>query len=227
MAGTGLKCLTVMHQGFDRIRSYRTCKFLFVCFLAFDNRNCKNFFTEISIQIQHLDCSLFCFFCCCMSSMSFLPQELSGTKERTCCFFPAHYGTPLVVYFRQISVGLDIFLIEITEQSFRSRTYTETFLKFIQSTMRYPCYFRCKTFYVVFFFLQKRFRNKHRHVYILYTCLFESAVKFMLDVFPDCITCRFNCHASFYTCVAAQLCFFYNIRIPLCKIFLHGSDGFY
>ena len=32
--------------------------------------------------------------------------------------------TPLVVYFRQISVGLDIFLIEIAEQSFRSRTYT-------------------------------------------------------------------------------------------------------
>ena len=226
MAGTGLKRLTVMHQGFDRIRGYRTCKFFLVCFLAFDNRNCKNFFTEIGIQIQHLDCSLFRFFCRCMSSMSFLPQELSGTKERTCCFFPAHYGTPLIVYFRQISVGLDIFLIEITEQSFRSRTYTETFLKFIQSTMRYPCYFRCKTFYVVFFFLQKRFRNKHRHVYILYTCLFESAVKFMLNVFPDCITCRFDCHASFYTCVAAQFRFFDNVCIPLCKIVFHGSDRF-
>ena len=61
---------------------------------------------------------------------------------------------------------------------------------------------------------------------ILYTCLFESAVQFMLDIFPDCITCRFDCHASFYTCVAAQFRFFDNVCIPLCKIVFHGSDRF-
>ena len=31
------------------------------------------------VEIQHLHRSLFCFFCCCMSCMAFLPQELSGT----------------------------------------------------------------------------------------------------------------------------------------------------
>ena len=140
--------------------------------------------------------------------MSFLPQELSGTKERTCCFFPAHRRNTTDCILSQ-TVDWIIFLIEITEQSFPEVGRTQRRSGSFRSTTRYPCYFRCKTFYVVFFFLQKRFRNKHRHVYILYTCLFESAVKFMLDVFsPDFLTCRFNCHASFYTCVAAQLCFF-------------------
>ena len=227
MACTGLKSFSIVHQGLDGISSLSTCEFLFICLLAFDNRNCENFLTEIRIDIQHLDCTLLGFLGCCMRCMSFLPQELSGTKERTCCLLPADYRAPLVVYLRQISVRLDIFLIEITEQSLRSRTYTETLLKFVQSTVCYPCYFRCKTLYVVFLFLKKRFRNEHRHVYVLYTCLFESTVKFVLDVFPDCITCRFDRHASFYACVTAQLCFFYNVSIPLCEIFFHGSDSFY
>ena len=155
-----------------------------------------------------------------------MPQEFSGTKERTSCLFPTYYRTPLIIDLRQISVGLDVFLIKIAEQSLRSRTNAETLLQFIQSTMCYPRYFRCKSFYVIFFFLQKRFRNKHRHVHILYTCFFESAVQFMLDIFPDRITCRFDCHASFYTCVAAQFRFFDNVCIPLCKIVFHGSDRF-
>ena len=226
MAGTGLKCFSIVHQRFNCVSCYCTCKFFFVCFLTFDYRNCQNFFAEISIQIQHLDRSFFCFFCCCVSSMSLLPQEFSGTKERTGCLFPTYYRTPLIIDLWQISVGLDVFLIKIAEQSLRSRTNAETLLQFIQSTMCYPRYFRCKSFYVIFFFLQKRFRNKHRHVHILHTCFFESAVQFMLDIFPNRITCRFDCHASFYTCVAAQFRFFDNVCIPLCKIVFHGSDRF-
>ena len=51
-----------------------------------------------------------------MDCMSFLPQELSGTQERSGLLLPTYHGTPLIVYLRQVSVGMDVILIEITEQ---------------------------------------------------------------------------------------------------------------
>ena len=39
---------------------------------------------------------------------------------------------------------------------------------------------------------KQAFRNKHRHVYILYAGLFETTVQLFLDVLPDCIACRFD-----------------------------------
>ena len=227
MAGTGLQGFSVMHQGFDGVSSFCTCKFFFVCLSSFDNRDCQYLLAEICIQIQHLDGSLFCFLSRCMCGMSFLPQEFSGTQERTGCLLPAHNGTPLVIYFRQISVGLDLFCIEITEQGLGSRTDAQTLLQRFESAVCYPCNFRCKSFYVVFFFLQKAFRNQHWHIHIFYACFFESSVKFMLDIFPDRITRRFDRHTSFYTGVINQICFFYYIGIPLCEILFHGSDRFY
>ena len=93
--------------------------------------------------------------------------------------------------------------------------------------MSYPCNFRCESFYVIFLFLKKRFRDKDWHVYVLYTCLFESSVQFMLDVLPDCISCRFDCHAAFNAGISAQFSFLYNVGIPLGEIVFHRCDGFY
>ena len=73
MAGTGLQRFTIMHQSLDGIGSFCTCEFFLLCFLSADNRHCQHFFTEISIQVQHLYGSLLCFFCGSMGSMSFLP----------------------------------------------------------------------------------------------------------------------------------------------------------
>ena len=227
MAGSRLQSLSIVHQRLDCISRLCACKFFFVCFLAFYNRDCKNFLTEVCIYIQHLNGSLFRLFSCCMSSMAFLPQKFSGTQERTGCFFPADYRTPLIVNLRKISVGLDLLLIKIAEQSLRGRTHTETLLKRIQSAVSYPCNLRRKALYVILFFLKKRLRNKHRHVNILNACFFESSVQLILDVFPDGIAGRLDHHAALYACVIAKLCLFYYVSIPLRKIFLHGSDGFY
>lgn len=101
------------------------------------------------------------------------------------------------------------------------------FLKRLKSSVCHPRNFRCKPFHMILFFLQKTLRNKHRKVYILYTCLLKSAIQFMLDILPDCISCRFDHHTPFYTCVIDQLRFLYHIRVPLCKIIFHGSDRFY
>ena len=227
VARTGLQCLAVMHQRFDGVGSFCTGEFLFVCLSSFYNRDCQYLLAEICVHIQHLDSSFLSLFGCCMCRMSFLPQELSGAQERSCCFLPANNRTPLIIYFWQISVRLNVFCIKITEQGLRCRTHTQSLLKRFQTAVSYPCNLRCKSFHMIFLFLKKTFRNKHRKIYILYPSLLESSVQLMLNIFPDCITGRFDDHASFYAGVIYQLCFFHYIRIPLCEIFVHGCNGFY
>ena len=48
----------------------------------------------------------------------------------------------------------------------------------------------------------------------------------MLYIFPDSIPIGLDDHAALYCGVINQLCFLYDVGIPLCKIFLHGSNGF-
>ena len=47
---------------------------------------------------------------------------------------------------------------------------------------------------------------------------------FVMDIFPDCITCRFKNHAALDTGISHQFCFFYNICIPLGKVHIHGCN---
>ena len=79
VARTGLQCLTIMHQRFNCIGCFCTRKFFFFCFASLYHRNCKYLLSKIRILIQHLDCTLFCFFSGCMCCMALLPQKLSGT----------------------------------------------------------------------------------------------------------------------------------------------------
>lgn len=59
------------------------------------------------------------------------------------------------------------------------------------------------------------------------TGLFKTAVKLLVDVLPDCVTCRFDDHVAFDRRIVNQLCFLNNIGVPLCKIFLHRGDLLY
>ena len=216
-----------MHQSLNGVSRLCSRKLFFVRLLSADHWNRQNLLAEISVKVQHLDRSLLRLFGSCMGGMSFLPQEFSGAKEGTGCLFPAHYRAPLIIYLRKISVGLDIFLVKVTEKRLGGRTYAKSFLKRFQTSVSHPGNLRSKTFYVILFFLKKRLRNKHRHVNILYPCLFKSFVKLMLDIFPESITCRLDDHAAFHAGISAQFRFFYHVGIPLGEIFLHGSDGFY
>ena len=51
----------------------------------------------------------------CVNSMSFLPQEFSGTKERSCCLLPTKYAVPLVPYFRKITIRFYCSCPQVTE----------------------------------------------------------------------------------------------------------------
>ena len=73
VAGSALKRFAVMHQSFNRKRCFCTGKLFFICFTAFDHRDCQILLAEICINVQHLDRSFLCLLSSRMDSMSFLP----------------------------------------------------------------------------------------------------------------------------------------------------------
>ena len=227
VARTGLQCLAIMHQRFNCIGCFCTRKFFFFRFASLDHRNRKYLLSKIRIFIQHPDRTLFCFFSGCMCRMAFLPQKLSGTQKRTGFFFPANNVTPLIIYLRKVSVGLDIIFIKITEQCLRSRANAQTLLKLLQTTIGYPCNLGRESLYMILFFFQKALRNEHGHIYILSPCRFKSLVELLLDQLPNRIAGWFDRHTALYAGIADQLCLQNHIGIPLGKIGIHGCDRFY
>ena len=75
MAGSGLQRFAIVHQCFNGIGGFSPCKFLFICFLSLNHWNRKHLFTEIRIEVQHLDCAFLCLFCRSVGRMAFLPEE--------------------------------------------------------------------------------------------------------------------------------------------------------
>ena len=226
VACSWLKCLAIVHKCLYCVCCLCSGKLLLLCLLSTDNRHSQNILTEISVQIQHLYCSCLSLLGCCMSCVSLLPQEFSWTKERSCLLLPTHYWTPLIIYPWQITIWLNIILVEIAEQSLWCRSYTHTLCKRIESTICNPCYLRCKSLNVILLFLKKAFWNKHRHVHILHSCSLESLIKLLLYKLPDCISCRLDSHTSLHVGIRDKSCLEDNISIPLCKIFIHGSNSF-
>ena len=51
MAGTGLECLSVMHQCLDGVCCNGARKFFLIGFAALDYRDCKNVFAEVRIYV--------------------------------------------------------------------------------------------------------------------------------------------------------------------------------
>ena len=79
VAGTGLQCLSVMHQRLNRIGSLRARKLLLLGLASADDRHCQYLLAEVRVQVQHLDRALLGFLCCRMRGVSLVPQELPGT----------------------------------------------------------------------------------------------------------------------------------------------------
>ena len=216
-----------MHQSFDRISCFCTRKLFFFCFLPADHRNCKHFFTELRVYVQHLFCPLLRFLRCCMRRMPFLPQKFTRTQKRPGFLLPSDNRTPLIIYFWKIAVRLDVIFIKITKQRLRSRSDTKSFQQLALPAMRHPRHLRRKAFHMIFFFIQKTFRNKQRHIHVLYSGFFKTTVQFVLDIFPQRVSCRLDNHTAFHRRIIDQFCFFYYIGIPLREILLHTCNGFH
>ena len=169
VAGTGLQRLAVMHQRLDGIGCLRACELLLIGLASTDNRHSQNLLAEIRIQVQHLLGTCLCLLCGRMGGMALLPQELTGTQERTGGLLPTHNGAPLVIYLRKITVGLDLLCVKITEQGLGSRTDTHALLQRLQSAMGHPCYLRRKALYMILLLLKQALRNQHGQIYVLNT----------------------------------------------------------
>ena len=158
--------------------------------------------------------------------MTFLPEEFRCTKERTGCLFPSYNAAPLIVELRKITVCVDNLFIMLTEKSFRCRTDAKTLLKLFLTAYSNPCTFGGKALNMVFFFLQKTFGNKHRHINILVTCFFETAVKVSLNIFPDSISVGADNHTALYARIVNELSFFNDVGVPFCKVLISACDSF-
>ena len=166
-----------MHQRFDRIGILSTGKLLTLRLSSCDHRDRQILLHEIFVYVPHHLRALFRFLISCMDGVSLLPQEFSGTQEGSCGLLPSQHGTPLVPYFGKITVRLYRLAPYITEQSLRSRAYTEPLLKLLHPSMCHPRHLRRKAFNMILLLLKKTLRNQNREIDILYSRFFKPFVK--------------------------------------------------
>ena len=114
--------------------------------------------------------------------------------------------------------------IMIAKEGFGGRANAKPLCQFFASAMGNPCHFGSKSLYMIFLLLEQAFRNKHRHINIFMSGCFKTGIQILLNVFPNCITVRFKHHAASHTGIIYQFRFFYDVGVPLCEVFLHGSD---
>ena len=219
-----LQCLAVVHQRFDRIGSLRPREFFFVSLLPLYHGNRKYVPHEIRIDIEHLNRSLLRLLCRRMGRVSLLPQKFAAPQERTRRLLPAHHGAPLVIYLRQIPVGLHFILIKIAEKRLRGRAHAQSLLQRLESAVCHPRNLRRKALNVILLLFQKAFRYEHRHVHILHARLLERRVELLLDLLPDRIARGLDDHTALHTRVVAQLRLLHHVCVPLREILLHRGD---
>ena len=79
MGCAGLKSLSIMHERFNGIGGFSTCKLLFVCLSSLHHWNGEEISEHVRIDIQHLDGFFLGFFSGLMNGVTFLPEELRGS----------------------------------------------------------------------------------------------------------------------------------------------------
>ena len=198
MAGRGLQRLTVVHQRFDGVGVLRTGEFLALGLASGNNRDRQVFLYEALVHFPHHLCALFRFLISCVDRVALLPEELSGTEERSRRLLPSQHGAPLVPYLRQVAVGLHGLAPHITEQRLGCGADAETLLQRLHTAVGYPCHLRREAFDVVLLFLEQALRDQHREIYIFHACIFKPFVKIRLDILPQGISVWQVVQASFY-----------------------------
>ena len=133
---------------------------------------------------------------------------------------------PLIVELGQVAVRLNYILKVIAEQSLRGRTDDKTLAELIVTADGNDSALGSKALNVILLLLKQALGNKHRHIYVLVTKLLEAAVKLSLYILPDSVAVGADDHASLNARIIDQLCFFYNVGIPLSKIHVHARDLF-
>ena len=222
VGSTCLKCLTIVHKCLDSIGSLSACELITVGLSALNYGHSQILLTEVSIAVEHTLCLFDSLLGrSFMDSMTLLPQEFSGTKERTGSLFPSYNAYPLVIQLGQVAVAVYDISIVLAEQSLGSRSYAESVLKLLASAVSYPCNFGSKALNVILFLLEKALGDKHRHTNILVTQCLETGIEYLLYVLPDSVAIGSYYHTALYACIRYEFCFSADIGIPLCEILIH------
>jgi hypothetical protein len=121
-----------------------------------------------------------------MSSVPFLPEELSGSDEGSGVFeLPSDNVGPLVEFEGQISVTLDPVSVGRIHNSFAGRPDGNGLSKIAFSRFGHPSNFGSKTFDMVFFNLERTFGNEHGEVSIFDSVGFNESIEESLYLLPD------------------------------------------
>ena len=126
--------------------------------------------------------------------------------------------------------------VAISNNRFRCRSHDKFFFKFCirinnnsfpigiihQSIMGHYCTFFCKVFYVLSFFIQKRFWNKYRKICIYMSRVLKHFIQHISDIFSERESVGFDYHTSSNCRIFCQL--LCNFVVPLAIIFTTWSE---
>ena len=238
----GLKGLPVLHQSLYTQGIKRPRKPLVRALMADNDREGKGVPGKISVHVDHLHCLCLRFLAGSMSSMAFLPEELSGPQEKPCAHFPSHHICPLVAKYREVSPRCNPVLVCIPYDSLGCRPYDEFFLKPCgrvhhyaravrighQPVMRHHRALLREPLYMLGLPAQERLGDKKREIGIDMPRLLEHPVKHIMHLLPDGITIRLDDHTAPYSRALSEICLHHKIVIPLriilrplCNLFSH------
>lgn len=156
-----------------------------------------------------------------VSGVTFLPEELSSTDERSRVLeFPSHDVGPLVNEHGQVSVRVDPLGIGGVHDSLGSRSDSDGFLHLTLTRLGDPSDFRGEAFNVLLFFVEGSFSDEHGEVSVLDTESLESRVHEALNLFPDEVRTGSEDVASRDIVVLNQVRLSDHLLVPLREVLL-------
>ena len=160
--------------------------------------------------------------------MTFLPEELGGTKEHAGTHLPTHDVAPLVAEDRQIAVRGDPVLVGCPDDGFGGWTNDEFFFEFclgidhdasavgivLETIVGNNGTFFCKTLDVLGLTAEVRLGDKEWEIGVLYAGSLEHIVKGALHLFPNCVAIWLDDHTATNCCLLSEVGIHNQVVVP-------------
>ena len=235
VAGSGLQCFSILHHRFDADGVHRAGESLSRTFVSRHHRHRHHVFREAGVHLEHFHGFFAGFFFARVHRMTFLPEELSRSQEKSSPQFPTHHVCPLVDQQRQIAIALDPLAEHGTNDGFTGRTNDQRFIQLsrrlqstlaviFQTVMGDHCTFFGKAVHVLRFLFEEALGNEQWEIRIAVTGFFEPSIQITLDVLPDGVPPRLDDHAPSDRRGLGQISGLDDLLVPLGVVLT--ADGF-
>jgi hypothetical protein len=140
VGGSGLNTSTrSRHKGFNSGGVISSREFFIFSLFAGNDRNSQQFFIDFLVEIQNVHDFSGSFFFGSKDSVTFLPEEFSGSDKGCGLFeFPSDHICPLVELQRKISMGSNPVGVRRVHNGFRGRSNGDGFLQSRLARFSYP-----------------------------------------------------------------------------------------